>query len=171
MVAMTVLVLAGCQTSTPETPRVSTPIAQPVEIPELQSSYALQAGHLHVRTPDGGMQQVSGEIFFAFDEAILGSVYYPLLVQHADYLNNNPGQQILIEGHTDELGTREYNLALGAQRAAAVREFLIVNGVSRQQIETVSYGEEKPLDAGHYESAWKKNRRARVEYRLLQENG
>ncbi|MDE0179549.1 MAG: OmpA family protein, partial [Gammaproteobacteria bacterium] len=70
-----------------------------------------------------------------------------------------------IEGHCDERGTREYNLALGERRSEAVRRYLISAGVRSTQIETVSFGEERPVDPGHDESAWAKNRRAEMSYR------
>ena len=80
-------------------------------------------------------------------------------------MTRNRDRRLVIEGHCDERGTREYNLALGERRANAVTSFLISAGVRRSQIETVSYGEERPDDPGHDEAAWGKNRRAVVIYR------
>ncbi len=79
--------------------------------------------------------------------------------------NNNRDRSIVLEGHCDERGTREYNLALGENRSNAVRSFLTSAGVSPRQIETVSYGEERPDDPGHSEAAWERNRRAIMIYR------
>ena len=74
-------------------------------------------------------------------------------------------QSIRLEGHADERGTREYNLALGERRANAVRAYLVAQGASRSQIEVISYGEEKPANSGHNESSWAENRRVEIVYR------
>ena len=78
----------------------------------------------------------------------------------ADYLKKHPGVKLLIEGHCDERGTAEYNMALGDRRATAVMSYLVSLGVSKAALSTVSFGKEKPLDPGHDEEAWAKNRRA-----------
>lgn len=103
-------------------------------------------------------------IYFDFDESILLEQDIPLLRLHAEVLRDFPDRTIVVEGHCDERGTREYNLALGERRADSVRSFLIANGVRRGQIESVSYGEEQPVDPGHDEIAWSKNRRAEISY-------
>lgn len=100
--------------------------------------------------------------YFDFDTAEIKPEARDVLVAHARYLANNPGQNVRLEGHADERGTAEYNLALGERRANAVQRFLIVNGASRGQIETVSYGEEKPAVMGSSESAWAQNRRVEL---------
>jgi len=100
--------------------------------------------------------------YFDFDTAEIKPEARDVLVAHARYLANNPGQNVRVEGHADERGTKEYNLALGERRANAVQRFLIVNGASRGQIETVSYGEEKPAVMGSSESAWAQNRRVEL---------
>ncbi|MEE9253718.1 MAG: peptidoglycan-associated lipoprotein Pal [Pseudomonadales bacterium] len=102
--------------------------------------------------------------YFDFDESILSEMDIPVLRLHAEFLRKYPDKTIVVEGHCDERGTREYNLALGERRADSVRSFLIANGVSRGQIESVSYGEEQPVDPGHDEIAWAKNRRAEISY-------
>jgi peptidoglycan-associated lipoprotein len=88
-----------------------------------------------------------------------------VLETHAGILRENRGSSVVIEGHCDERGTREYNLALGERRSDAIRSFLTSAGVSASQIETVSYGEERPEDPGHDESAWGRNRRGVMIYR------
>jgi peptidoglycan-associated lipoprotein len=103
-------------------------------------------------------------IYFAYDKAVLPPESLALLEQHAAFLRASPERRVLIEGNTDERGTREYNLALGERRADAVRTFLISAGVRRSQIDVVSYGEERPADPGHDETAWAKNRRAVLVY-------
>ncbi|MBW4933460.1 peptidoglycan-associated lipoprotein Pal [Marinobacter sp. F4206] len=100
--------------------------------------------------------------YFDFDTAEIKAEARDVLVAHAQFLANNPGQQVRLEGHADERGTKEYNLALGERRANAVQRFLVVNGASRGQMETVSYGEEKPAVMGSTESAWAQNRRVEL---------
>ncbi len=100
--------------------------------------------------------------YFDFDTAEIKPEARDVLVAHARFLADNPGQKVRLEGHADERGTKEYNLALGERRANAVQRFLIVNGASRGQIETVSYGEEKPAVMGSTESAWAQNRRVEL---------
>ncbi|HET8850713.1 MAG TPA: peptidoglycan-associated lipoprotein Pal [Marinobacter sp.] len=102
--------------------------------------------------------------YFDFDTAEIKQEARDALVAHARFLAENPRQQVRLEGHADERGTSEYNLALGERRANAVERFLVVNGASRGQIETVSYGEEKPAVRGSSESAWAQNRRVELMY-------
>ena len=83
---------------------------------------------------------------------------------HAGYLRDNPGIRVVLEGHTDERGTREYNLALGENRARTVADVLMAMGVDVSRIENVSYGEENPVAEGHDESAWRLNRRVEIRY-------
>jgi peptidoglycan-associated lipoprotein len=85
-----------------------------------------------------------------------------VLAAQAQWLSRYPAVRVRIEGNADERGTREYNLALGARRANAVRDFLVSQGVSGARIETLSYGKERPIDAGSSEDAWAKNRNART---------
>jgi peptidoglycan-associated lipoprotein len=100
--------------------------------------------------------------YFDFDTSEIKQEARDVLIAHARYLADNPRQQVRLEGHGDERGTKEYNLALGERRANAVQRFLVVNGASRGQIETVSYGEEKPAVRGSSESAWAQNRRVEL---------
>lgn len=103
--------------------------------------------------------------YFEFDKSDINPADTAVLEIHAQLLNRNTGKSVVIEGHCDERGTREYNLALGERRANAIKSFLTAAGVSASQIESVSYGEERPENPGHDESAWSKNRRAIVTYR------
>lgn len=103
-------------------------------------------------------------VFFDFDKSDIKPEFLDTLTAHAKYLVANPTQKIRIEGYTDERGTVEYNIALGDRRAQAVRRFMLFQGVSPDQISTVSYGESHPVDAGHDETAWAKNRRAVIVY-------
>ena len=113
----------------------------------------------------GTNQPLTRVFFFDFDESQLQQSDLAALEMHADILRNNPERAVVIEGHADERGTREYNLALGERRANAIRSFLTSAGVPSNQIETVSYGEERPDDPGHSEAAWARNRRAVLVYR------
>jgi peptidoglycan-associated lipoprotein len=103
--------------------------------------------------------------YFEYDRAVLRPDALTALEGHASYLRGHPDRRAMVEGHCDERGTREYNLALGERRGEAVRTFLVSSGVSRSQIEVVSYGEERPADPGHSEAAWAANRRAELIYR------
>jgi peptidoglycan-associated lipoprotein len=99
------------------------------------------------------------DILFEFDSAKLSDQAQQILRAKADWLRKNPRAQIIIEGHCDERGTNEYNLALGDRRAFAAKTFLVDLGIDQSRITTVSYGEERPLDSRSTEEAWAKNRR------------
>ena len=103
-------------------------------------------------------------VYFDFDTAEIRPEYVDTLRAHAEYLVNTPAARLVIEGHCDERGSREYNIALGERRANSVQRFLEAEGVSPVQLETVSYGEERPVDLGHNEDAWARNRRAELVY-------
>lgn len=105
------------------------------------------------------------DIYFEYDSSALLPEARELLKRKAEFLAANPHISIVIEGHTDERGTPEYNIALGERRAESVRTFLEGLGVTASRMSTVSYGEEKPIDPGHNEAAWAKNRRAHIEIR------
>ncbi len=100
--------------------------------------------------------------YFEFDRSDLSAEARTALVAHANYLKANPGQRYRLEGHADERGTREYNLALGERRAQAVERYLQVQGVSASQLETISYGEERPAQQGTTEAAYSRNRRVEI---------
>lgn len=102
------------------------------------------------------------DVNFEFDSSALNSMGRQNVEFNAEVLKENPDVKVVLEGHADERGTAEYNLALGAERARAVKEVLISLGVSASRLETVSYGEEVPLDSGHDESAWAQNRRVHL---------
>ncbi|MDI6776657.1 MAG: peptidoglycan-associated lipoprotein Pal [Syntrophales bacterium] len=100
------------------------------------------------------------DIHFDFDKFNLKPEVRKILEQHTDWLLKHENCSLVIEGHCDERGTTEYNLALGERRAAAAAKYLTDLGIDETRIETISYGEERPLDPGHNEEAWAKNRRA-----------
>lgn len=103
---------------------------------------------------------IGDRILFAVDQSTLDDSARAVLTAQADWLTSNPDYTAVIEGHADEQGTREYNLALGARRANAVREFLVSRGVAGDRLRTVSYGKERPLEICSAESCYAKNRRA-----------
>jgi len=101
---------------------------------------------------------------FEFDRSEVTSEFYNTINAHADYLMNHGSAKVLISGHCDERGSREYNLALGERRANAVKQALVAKGIAADRIDVVSFGEDNPVDARHNESAWSKNRRAEFQY-------
>ena len=101
---------------------------------------------------------VGDRVYFDFDRYDVRADAQPILDAQAAWLKRYPAVRVRIEGNCDERGTREYNLALGARRANAVRDFLIGQGVAAGRIETISFGKERPIDAGSSEEAWAKNR-------------
>lgn len=124
---------------------------------------AVQAG------PSDGDQAgpagVGKVIYFDYDSFVVRSDFQPVVDQHARFLQDNRSRNIVLEGHTDERGSREYNLALGQKRAEAVRRALTLVGASDAQIEAVSFGEEKPAVGGGGEDAHAQNRRVELRYR------
>ncbi|MBW1213379.1 peptidoglycan-associated lipoprotein Pal [Pantoea allii] len=112
------------------------------------------------------MQQLQQNniVYFGLDKFDVQSDYAQMLDQHANFLRSNPSYKVTIEGHADERGTPEYNIALGERRANAVKMYLQGKGVSADQMSIVSYGKEKPAVLGHDEAAYAKNRRAVLVY-------
>lgn len=103
-------------------------------------------------------------IYFDFDVSDIRQEFIPTLRAHAGYLLSNPSVMLTIEGHADERGSREYNIGLGERRASAIKRFMEAEGVPSSQLNTVSYGEERPVDPGHGEAAWSLNRRGVLAY-------
>ena len=138
---------------------VSAPPAPP---PQAQYGTFDASGNPYIPGTD---QLLARTFYFAYDQSNLSRNDLAILELHARVLAENPARRILIQGHCDERGTREYNLALGERRAETVARFLLSAGAQRAQIDTVSYGEERPEDPGHNEASWSRNRRAIVSYR------
>jgi len=144
------LLLAGC----PKKPEVATgaPRAEaPAPVPEARPEPAPPA-------PAPAKEPLQ-DVFFDFDKAVIRDDGKKSLNENIQWLKANPAVQIRVEGHCDERGTNEYNLALGERRAKVVRDYLVAGGIDAKRISTVSYGEERPFVQGHDESAWKGNRR------------
>jgi len=106
-----------------------------------------------------GIRFEAEPVYFDFDKSFIRSEYRPVLREKAGFLKDNPNVHIRVEGNCDERGTNEYNLALGERRAEGAKNFLLSLGISPDRIETISYGEERPLAVGHSEDSWAQNRR------------
>ena len=103
-------------------------------------------------------------IYFEYDSSEISSDYRSTVEAHSLYLQQNPSTSVILEGHGDERGSREYNLALGERRAKAVKQQMLLLGANSNQIRLVSYGEERPASDGHDESSWQQNRRVEILY-------
>ena len=169
-------VLAGCS-STPtkeqDGARVEDRIPSAVAAPEspttpaapVTSSRPLDTGKVAVdplKDPSSILSKRS--IYFDYDSNLVKDEYKPIVAAHARFLGLNRSLRMRVEGNADERGSREYNLALGQRRADAVKQMMQLLGASAEQVETVSFGEEKPKATGHDETAWAENRRADVRY-------
>jgi peptidoglycan-associated lipoprotein len=159
------LVLAGCSSTSLDQAPVSdrTAGATPGGTPA-QSAVAPVTAQQPAAAAVGpaGVGRV---IYFDYDSSAIRPEFQALLDSHAKHLRANPTRRVVVEGHTDERGGREYNLALGQQRSEAIRRALGILGAAGAQIEAVSFGEEKPAAQGMDDSAWAKNRRAEISYR------
>lgn len=161
------LVLAGCASTSepePEPEPVMEPEPEPAPPPVVRPDPKPTVSAEGVPLDPQTGEPIATVFYFDFDRSELKPRARTLLAGHARYLRDNPGARLTIEGHCDERGTREYNLALGERRATAVRSYLQSLGVRSSQLSTVSFGEERPVDPGHTESAWAKNRRAVLDY-------
>jgi len=103
-------------------------------------------------------------IYFEFDSSEISSEFQDIITAHAQYLAANPELSVVLEGHTDERGSREYNMALGERRASSVQKMMLLQGVQENQVQSVSFGEERPAAPGSDESAWQANRRVELLY-------
>jgi len=114
---------------------------------------------------DAAMQATTRVVYFDYDSFAIRSEFQSVIEAHAKYIRADKSRKVVIEGHTDERGGREYNLALGQKRAEAVRKALSLLGVADSQLEAVSFGKEKPAVQGSTEAVMEKNRRAEISYR------
>jgi peptidoglycan-associated lipoprotein len=140
----------------PEAPAKEAPPAPVAAAPAEQPAPAPAPG---VAVTEEKLSQFD-DVLFDFDKSVVKDDGRKICQVVADYMKRNPQAKMLIEGHCDERGTAEYNMALGERRAAAVMTYLVSLGVPKAALSTVSFGKEKPLDPGHNEEAWAKNRRA-----------
>jgi peptidoglycan-associated lipoprotein len=165
------LVLAGCATTDSDTApapvdtpggkppaQVKTQPVKPVDVTGGPSGSQLAA----LKDPKNILSKRS--IYYDLDKFEVKDEYRSLVEAHAKYLRENPNARMLIQGNTDERGSREYNVGLGQRRSDGVKRMMTLLGVRESQVETVSLGEEKPQDPGHSDAAWSKNRRSDILY-------
>ena len=155
IVAATFL-LAACETAS----QVSGDSASTSASDSGSSSAASSSSAPAEKTPAEKLAQVGDTVNFDFDSAELTVSARSTLNRQSAFLSVNPDLMIVIEGHADERGTREYNLALGDRRATAVRDYLVAKGINSARVRTVSYGKERPAISGSDEAAWSQNRRS-----------
>lgn len=177
---LTVTLMFGCASNRPEeaddataspvgeTPSTDSQTVQPTPIPTpvTPPQPSTRGGKIWIPGTGGAAdRQLGGIFYFDFDQAIVKRAGHSELSEHGQYLAKNRSATLRLEGHADERGTREYNLALGERRADAVQAYLSAQGAARSQMEVISYGEEKPAGAGHDEASWAQNRRVELVYR------
>jgi len=146
-------------------PAADAATTQPVK-PGSVARVDLTAGKIPARAPhtDPGNILSRRSIYYDLDQYNVKDQYRELVEAHAKYLRSNPQLKMLVQGHTDERGSREYNIGLGQRRSDGLKRMLVLLGVKEDQVESVSLGEEKPADPGHDEAAWSKNRRSDILY-------
>lgn len=156
--------VAACARETveePEPPEPEPP-AEPAE-PETEPLDPRDFGDArNLDNPDSVLSQRL--IYFEFDRSNVRSQFRPIIEAHAEYLDANPGARVTLEGHADERGSREYNLGLGERRGNSVDDLLRAGGASSNQLEVVSYGEERPVCRNSDEDCWERNRRVEIVY-------
>ncbi|MBK1704060.1 peptidoglycan-associated lipoprotein Pal [Halochromatium glycolicum] len=157
-----VLALTGC--ATPPPPPTAAPSADELDAMGSRPAPGIEATRERSPLDDPASPLYRKVVYFEYDAARIQPQYAGLLRAHADYIYNTPGAEVTLEGHSDERGTREYNLALGDRRSDAVKRFLMAEGVPEERIRTLSYGEERPADPGRTERAWSENRRVELVY-------
>jgi peptidoglycan-associated lipoprotein len=166
--ALLTSLLAACSSTSLQSPAGSAPAnstaaAATPGSAAAASSQARQASLPPYLDPNNPLSQ-KRSVYFATDQYGITDDYKAMVQSHARYLAGHRDQKIRIEGNADENGSREYNLALGQKRAGAVRNAMVLLGVSDSQIEAVSWGKERPKALGHDEASWAENRRADIKY-------
>ena len=160
-VLMTILLVAGvaaCKKKTVKAPVADTPTSTATTTPSDRD------GRYTADSLDTDACLRQRVVYFDLDRTEIRSEFQAQISCHAEYLRQFPNARVTLEGHADERGTREYNLGLGERRGNAVQSALSSAGGSMGQLNVVSYGEERPVDRGHDESAWAKNRRVEIVY-------
>ena len=166
----TALAMTGCASKKPAA--TVTVTNNPVDTTGLSEDAAYNAQSLNGASSKGVTDAnraalAKRVVYFDYDSSTLTNTDLQTLQGHAQFLMANANSRVALAGHTDERGTREYNMALGERRAKAVESFLISAGVSSNQLEAVSYGKEMPVNLGHDEAAWKENRRVEINYEAV----
>lgn len=164
--ALLTAMLAACASQvTQEAPAPTASPASPASQPQ---SATLPQGSVAGNALGGSDSIDKRSIYYDFDSYALRPEFEPVVETNADYLKRHPGANVRIEGNCDERGSTEYNIALGQRRADGVKKMLVLAGASERQIDTVSYGEEKPKAHGHDEQSWAQNRRSDFDYTRTQ---
>ena len=163
LLVMSLLGLAACGGNNSRTVPVS---SEPAVMEEDTSASTSGTGMLDEEdgmiASDDTIDWSRDTVYFAFDQANVAPDYMDIVEAYVGWLLDNPNSRVRLEGHADERGSREYNIGLGERRAQAVRNIMRLRGVDDSQISTVSYGEERPIDEGHDETAWQANRRVQL---------
>ena len=158
------LALGACAAKRPKAAPPAAPSAnEGVEGSGATSASAAAAADEEAAGPQAGLLATK-LVYFDFDSSEIKGTGTDVVAAHAKYLAAHSDTRVRLEGHTDERGSREYNIGLGERRAQAVRRALLLQGAADAQISTVSYGEERPAVPGHDEAAWAKNRRVEIVY-------
>ncbi|MDE2424183.1 MAG: peptidoglycan-associated lipoprotein Pal [Betaproteobacteria bacterium] len=128
---------------------------------------ASTAGMSNEMFPAKGVGGALGQrsVYYDFDKFAVKEQYVPIVNAHSDFLSSHKAAHVTLQGNADERGSREYNLALGQRRADSVKKLMMAKGVSANQIDTISFGKEKPRNPGHNKAAWAENRRTDIVYR------
>ncbi len=170
--AAAALLVAGCATTKLDEPAPVTdkssgakPAASTQTGPDARAVARVDAQQRADPLNDPNSPLSKRSVFFDFDSFVVKPEFQSLVETHAKYLTTEKSRKVVIEGNADERGSREYNLALGQKRADAVKSRLQLLGVADAQVETVSFGEEKPRATGHDEASWAQNRRADLNYK------
>jgi peptidoglycan-associated lipoprotein len=151
--------LAACASEKPKEPVAAAPEPVPV-VTAPAPAPAVEVDPLN----DPANILAKRSIYFPFDVSAVQEADKPAVLAHAKYLSEHPDRKVRVEGNADERGSNEYNLALGQRRADSVKKMLELGGAKASQIDTVSYGEEKPRCTDHNEACWKQNRRSDIKY-------
>jgi peptidoglycan-associated lipoprotein len=162
LIVLTAALMAGCASHPKPLPMAKTAPPPPPAAPAYTPPPPPQPVQSQILpgTAQDFVVNVGDRIYFDTDQFTVRADGQSVLEKQAAWLNRYPAVQVRIEGNADERGTREYNFALGARRASAVKTFLVQQGVDVKRITTVSYGKERPIDSGSDESAWQHNRNA-----------
>lgn len=160
MLSGAVAFTSGCATKR----ATSEVVVAPLGVPSAQVGYTGAVVVDNPATVIGAAENLQAVVYFAFDSSEITAESASVLNQHASLLMANPNAGVLVAGHTDERGSREYNIALGERRAQSVRSYLSAQGIPANNIRVISYGEERPAVNGTTEGAYAQNRRAELSY-------
>jgi len=157
--------LAACASQKPVEPEAAAPEPAPAPVAEAPAPAPAPAPVVEVDPlNDPNSLLAKRSTYYPFDVSVVQEADKPIVQAHANYLSEHPNRKVRLEGNCDERGSNEYNLGLGNRRANGVKQMLLLGGARESQIETVSYGEEKPRCTDHNEACWKQNRRTDIRY-------